>query len=145
MKRAKKMPNKLRIQIYSVRNIFKKNPIGTLEKVAKAGYKYLELANHDANIDYGWAFGLSADELNKYLNKFNLKVISTHVMSIDENNIAKIIAFHNQIGFKSIVIAIDFFSDKSSVLEKCELYNKLGKLFKQSGISLLYHNHFQKL
>ena len=52
-------PRKTRVglQLYSVRNSLAKDPWGTLQEVARAGYHYLEAANHQARTDPGVASG----------------------------------------------------------------------------------------
>ena len=45
------------LQLYSVRNSLAKDPWGTLQEVARAGYHYLEAANHRARTDPGVGFG----------------------------------------------------------------------------------------
>jgi hypothetical protein len=42
---------KVGIQLYSVRNHMEKDPIGTIRYVAEAGYRYIEVANHNADKD----------------------------------------------------------------------------------------------
>lgn len=60
------MALKVGIQLYSVRELMKQDPIKTTYQVADAGYKYLEAANHNALEDQGIGFGVSAEELKKF-------------------------------------------------------------------------------
>ena len=52
------MALKVGIQLYSVRELMKQDPIKTIYQVADAGYKYLEAANHNALEDQGIGFGV---------------------------------------------------------------------------------------
>ncbi len=54
----------------------KEDPLQTIGDVAKAGYKYLEVANHNALEDDGVGFGVSAEELNGVLKKSGSSIIS---------------------------------------------------------------------
>src|ERR1700691_3711581 len=66
---------KVGLQMYTVRNSFAKDPMGTLEKVAAAGYKYIEMANHKADQDSGTGFGTSAKELKAKADEIGIKII----------------------------------------------------------------------
>src|SRR6185312_13691815 len=46
------------LQLYSVRNSLAKDHWGTLKEVARAGYHYVEAANHQARTDPGVGFGV---------------------------------------------------------------------------------------
>jgi len=54
--------------------------MGTLQKVAEIGYKYIELANHNAAVDPGTGFGISADKLKGELDSVGLKIIGGSVL-----------------------------------------------------------------
>lgn len=144
------MSIKVGIQLYSVRQSMQKNAVDTLEKVAAAGYKFIEPANHFVDRDPGCGFGVSSDKMNEILNKFGAKVINTHIYSMDQgfdgiyNNIDSVIEYHQKIGNFNLTLAIDFFSGRDEVLRKCEIYNKIGKKCHDQGSNLLYHNHFQE-
>lgn len=138
------MAVKLGLQLYSVRNTLKNNYKKALKEIAKSGYRYIELANHNAYKDYGCGFGLSSKMLKVILNELSLEVISAHIAPLDKDNIENVIKYQCEIKNENIVNPIEFFPDKSSVLRKCELYNKFGKICKESGISFLYHNHFHE-
>lgn len=139
---------KVGVQLYSVRNSMAISPLGTIEKVMKTGYKYIELANHNAENDPGCGFPVDANDLMKLLNKYGAKVINSHISPINERVADKaingIIKFHKAIGNNSLTTAMDFFFSKDDTLKKCELYNKIGKICRNEGMNFLYHNHFHE-
>lgn len=47
------MALKVGIQLYSVKNAMAKDPIAAIGEVARAGYRYIETANHRADQDCG--------------------------------------------------------------------------------------------
>lgn len=138
------MSIKIGLQLYSVRKSMAEDPISTIEKVGEAGYKYIELANHNAYSDYGCGFGVSSDELNKKLEQYGMKVISNTVMPLDLTNIDEVIKYHVSIGAEGLVQPIDFYTSRQEVLDKCIIYNKLGEKCRNAGLFFYIHNHFHE-
>ncbi|MEJ0106787.1 MAG: hypothetical protein WDO19_31440 [Bacteroidota bacterium] len=66
----------LGVQLYSVRDDMKKDPLGTLKLVAKAGYKNVEHANYVDRKFYGY----SAVEFKKVLADLGLSMPSGHTV-----------------------------------------------------------------
>ena len=64
------------LQLYSVRDDMKKDPIGTLTQLAKIGYKHVEHANY---IDRKF-YGFSAKEFKKVLDDLDLKMPCGHTV-----------------------------------------------------------------
>lgn len=146
---------KVGLQVYTVRNHFAKDPYGTLEKVAAAGYKYIEMANHNANNDIGTGFGVSVKEFKAKIEELGITVVGAHIMPADGKynidpfykdieHFKKIINYYVELGTKNLSIPIDYFPTKEYLLKRCEIYNTLGKVCRESGISLLYHNHWHE-
>lgn len=144
---------KVGLQVYTVRNSLRADPFGTLEKVSKEGYKYIEFANHNAYSDIGTGFGVDIKELKPHLDSYGIKVVGAHIMPAnaketmdgfykDVNHFKKIVEYYAQLGCPNLSIPIDFFPTKEYLLGRCEAYSALGKVCKESGITLLYHNHY---
>lgn len=138
------MTLKVGIQLYSVRELMKTDPIGTIEKVAEAGYKYLEVANHNALADYGVGFGISAKELKAVLDRWGCQVISAHIFPFAEENYKQVIEYNQEIGNRILVYPMEMFKDREDVLRKAEYCEKMGRIAKAEGMQLLYHNHYQE-
>ena len=64
------------VQLYSIRDDMKANPMGTLEALAKMGYKHVEHANYINRKFYGW----SAKEFRKILDDLGMKMPSGHTV-----------------------------------------------------------------
>ena len=73
---AKKKGEMVGVQLYSVRDDMKKDPLGTLKKVADMGYKNVEHANYVNRKFYGY----SATEFKKVLDDLGLKMPSGHTV-----------------------------------------------------------------
>ena len=140
------MALKVGIQLYSVRESMKIDPYGTLSKVADAGYKYIEAANHNAQNDDGIGFGVPAAVLRKHLEKLGLSIVGSHVNPLDIDRIPAILDYHEELGNRQIGNDIEFFpyDDKDYLLSRCEIFNRVGEMCKKRGMKFYYHNHYQE-
>jgi len=74
---APKYPQKLvGLQLYSVRDDMKLNPLGTLKQLSSIGYKYVEHADYVKRKFYGY----EAKEFKKILDDLGLKMPSGHTV-----------------------------------------------------------------
>ena len=64
------------LQLYSVRDDMKKDPLGTLKQLAQMGYKHVEHANY---VDHKF-YGYTAKEFRKILDDLGLKMPSGHTV-----------------------------------------------------------------
>lgn len=138
------MDLKVGVQLYSVRDEMMKDPIKTIESVAKAGYKYLEAANHNALEDFGVGFGVDAKTLKNVLDENGSSIVSAHIFPFTPDNTKELIEYNHILGNNYIVYPMDFYADYDEVQRKIEMMNTVGKIFKEEGIALLYHNHFHE-
>ena len=139
------MALKVGIQLYSVRELMKEDPIKTIGQVAEAGYKYLEVANHNALQDDGVGFGVDAEELNEIMARSGSKVISAHIFPFNEENYKRVIEYNQKIGNHTVVYPMETFQDYDDTMKKIEMYEKMGKMAAEEGMEFLYHNHYQEL
>lgn len=140
------MSLKLGLQLYSVRKSLKLDPYGTLEKIANTGFKYIEAANHNAEIDDGVGFDLSASEMKKTLDNLGLSIVGCHINPLELDRLPAILDYHQKLGNKQIGCDIEFFpyNDLDYVLNRCEFFNQVGEMCKERGMRFYYHNHYQE-
>jgi sugar phosphate isomerase/epimerase len=147
---AKKRKGIIGVQLYSVRNEMTKDPLGSLTKVAKMGYKYVEHANYIDRKFYGYA----PAEFKKVLDGLGLKMISGHtVMGRQHWDEAK----------KDFSDSWKYTIEDAAVLQQryvvspsmdnsmrktyddfkhyMDIFNKCGELCKKQGMKFGYHNH----
>lgn len=140
----------LGIQLYSVRDDMKKDPLGTLKQLASMGYKNVEHANYIDRKFYGY----SAKEFLKILNDLGMKMPSGHTVMgrnhWDESKKEFTDAWKYTIedaaicGQKFVVSPwLDETLRKTydGLLSYMEVFNKSGELCKKSGMKFGYHNH----
>jgi len=124
------------LQLYSVRDDFAADPVGTLKKVKELGYCGVELAG----------FGpLGSAGLKTALDENGLKCISAHV-SIDTitENPEKTFAEYKSVGCEYVAIPwldMDRAPGGKDFEQIIPLIENAGKIAKEMGITLLYHNH----
>lgn len=140
------MALKVGIQLYSVRQSLQKDPYGTLARVAEAGYKYIEAANHDATNDPGIGFGVPAGKMKDTLDRLGMSIVGCHINPLKPELLDRVLDYHQAIGNPQIGIGIEFFpyGDIDFVLRQCELFNKIGEMCQERGMRYYYHNHYQE-
>ena len=123
-------------QLYSAREDVAKDMNGVFKQLKAMGYDGVEFAGF---------FGHSAEEIKKMLDDNGLVAISSHVpvQAIQEDMFGTI-AFHQKIGCR--YIAIPYLDDAHrpgtpGFADMLRLIQRFGRLCKEAGIQLLYHNH----
>ena len=140
----------LGIQLYSVRDDMKKDPLGTLKQLSAMGYKNVEHANYVDRKFYGY----SPTDFKKVLEDTGLKMPSGHTVMSAKDWDAKANDFTDV--WKQTVedaatvgemYVISPWLDESlrknydDLLKFLEVFNKSGELCKKSGLKFGYHNH----
>ncbi|MDQ2753914.1 MAG: sugar phosphate isomerase/epimerase [Bacteroidota bacterium] len=138
------------VQLYSVRDDMKTDPMGTLKKVAAAGYKNVEHANYVDRKFYGY----TATEFKKVLSDVGLKMPSGHVVMTpadwDENKkdftdkwkiTVEDAATVGQSYLISPWLDDSLRKDMTSFKNYMGVFNKCGELCKRHGLKYGYHNH----
>jgi sugar phosphate isomerase/epimerase len=121
-------------QLYSVRDLMPKDAKGTMEALAKMGYKQFESYSSDP------FWGMSAEESQQFLNKIGVKMISTHMglNGITESLVEKAA----KVGLEYIICpSIGPQKDLDAWKQKASEFNKKGELCKKFGLQFGYHNH----
>ncbi len=139
------------LQLYSVRNEMKADPLGTLKQVAEMGYKNVEHANYVERKFYGH----SATEFRKILDGLGLRMPSGHTemgklhWDADKKEFTDVWKYTVEdaaIAGQEFVISPSL--DKSlrktadDLKRYMEVFNKSGMLCKKSGMKFGYHNHW---
>ena len=145
-------PNEiLGLQLYSVRDDMKKDPIGTLTQLAKMGYKNVEHANYINRKFYGY----TAAEFKKILDDLGLKMPSGHTVMGKNHWDAEKKVFSDSwkytiedAGYMGQKYVISPSMEESmrttydDMLRYMDVFNKCGELCQKSGMKFGYHNHY---
>jgi len=138
------------LQLYSVRDDMKKNPLGTLKQLSAMGYKHVEHANY---VDRKF-YGNSAKEFKKILTDLGMKMPSGHTVlgskhwdtsKKDFTDLWKYTIEDAAIAGQQFVVSPSLdkeYRKTADDLKKfMDVFNKSGELCKKSGMKFGYHNH----
>jgi hypothetical protein len=138
------------IQLYSVRDEMRKDPLGTLKKVAEMGYKNVEHANYVNGKFYGY----EPKEFRKVLDDLGLSMPSGHTVmggqhwDAAKNDFTdvwkKTVEDAALLGQKYVVspwLDVSLRKNFDDCKRFMEVFNKSGELCKKSGMKFGYHNH----
>jgi sugar phosphate isomerase/epimerase len=129
------------ISMYTLRDQTEIDFLGTLEKVAKLGYKAVEFVGY---------FKTPAIELKSKLDELGLIACSAHVplnysdSKHMESDFAGQIEYAKEIGIPYIITPWAPLPEKPSmddVLHLVEIFTKCGEQVKASGMQYVYHTH----
>ena len=138
-----KSKKKIGLQLYSV-NQDMGNVDASLAKVAKAGYNVVETLGSPV------CFGFPAAEFKALCDKHGLSIISTHTsIAMDPKNEAAVMEKWRAVfeGLKTmgakycVIPGFNLGRSLADLKQVCEYFNKVGKLAKEYGLKLGYHNH----
>lgn len=137
--------DRLGVQLYSVRDRLEKDFVGTLERVAKIGFREVEFAGY---------YNQSPESVRSLLDRLGLRAPSTHVMlDAIQKDVAGQVKSAKTIGHEYITVPAlippmmgkvqpDFWKRTATD------FNQVAKTLKDEGIGFAYHNHsfeFEKL
>ena len=137
------------LALYTVRDAMEENPKTTLEKVAEAGYDYVEAAGYQD----GKFYNMSPADFKAYVENLGLKTLSTHHSSVTLDNAEQQMADAKAAGFEYFVVPIPpmglfTFNEETSEMgmtggaeNLAQILNQLGEKATAAGLKLLYHNH----
>jgi sugar phosphate isomerase/epimerase len=140
-------PQKIGLQLYTLRNEMGKDAKGTLAKVAAQGYKTVETFGYGN----GKWFGMNATELRNELRSHGLSTPSGHTFPASvflqsgwEEKWKPAVADAKAVGQQYIVVPWmeeQFRADINNYKKLAAALNKAATICKQTGIKLAYHNH----
>jgi len=140
----------LGLQLYSVRDDMKTDPLGTLKELAAMGYKNVEHANYIDRKFYGY----SALEFKKVLSDLGLKMPSGHTVMSDKhwdsakNDFTDVwkqtVEDAATVGQRYVIspwLDESLRKNYDDLVRFLDIFNKSGELCKKSGLKFGYHNH----
>jgi sugar phosphate isomerase/epimerase len=137
------------IQLYTVKELFEKDVMGTLKLVADTGFKEVEAYGYD----YGKIFGVSYSDFAAEVKRLGMKVVSGHYgtgqstpekVGTPVNEWERSVNDAKAAGQEYTAIAwLDGseYSSLDALKRTCEIMNKAGEISKQYDVRMAYHNH----
>lgn len=127
---------KVGLQLYSIREDMKKDMDAALKSVKEMGYNCVEFAGY---------FGKSAEEVKALLDKYGLECVSVHQapqLFVEEGQ--KAADYLKTIGAKYCAVPhydVNKLPGTPEWTETKAMFQQVGKLLKENGIQMMYHNH----
>jgi len=138
------------LQLYSVRDEMKSDPLGTLKQLSAMGYKHVEHANYNNRKFYGY----EAKEFKKILKDLGMDMPSGHTVmgakhwdasKKEFTDLWKYTVEDAAIVGQQFVISPsldkEFRKTGDDLKRFMDVFNKSGELCKKSGMKFGYHNH----
>lgn len=135
--KAEKKVSNVGVQLYSVRKEMLADATGTLEKLARLGYKELESARSEK----GNFYGLSAKDVKRTCDHLGLTMRSGHI-HVDEN-FQKSLDDAKEAGQEYLICSTMPTQGQTADNYKrvAEAFNKSGEACQKLGLRFGYHNH----
>jgi sugar phosphate isomerase/epimerase len=148
------------LQLYSVRDDMKKDPVDTLKKLAAMGYTELEHAAYTGAYPDAYPqrkiYGYSSREFRKIIDDLGMKMPTSHVVfsmahwdsaKNDMKDVWKNVVEDALILGQKYIISPWFDADKTKLEEVkkgIDIYNKVGMATAKQGLRFGFHNHHQE-
>jgi sugar phosphate isomerase/epimerase len=125
------------LQLYTVREIFATDPVGTLEKVARIGYREVEYGggNYDT-MDHAM--------LRKAMDRLHLRAPSLHVpLELMTKDFGAVVTMMKTLGGETIVLPWlgDEYRSEAGFAKLIPEMNRLAGQARDAGLGFAYHNH----
>jgi sugar phosphate isomerase/epimerase len=130
------------LQVYSVRNQLGEDFEGTMEVVAKVGYKYIE--GYGLGTDGKFLGKISASHYARVIKDLGMELKATHCSFTSPDQAQQMIDAAVETGLEYMIVPYtpDQVRKTADGWKKvAEDYNKMGEMCNKAGIKFGYHNH----
>ena len=138
------MAVKVGLQMYSVREYMRLDPLEALDRCVKSGYRYIELPLKTKTDKKGYLYGKNAIQWKEQAKKSRACIIGGYVRDLTVDTAEEFVEFYKTLEAERLVIYIDYFPSRKILEEKCKLYNEIGKYCKDAGLKLSYENRYHE-
>jgi sugar phosphate isomerase/epimerase len=137
IRRGGRSIEKIGIQLYTVRELFKADPIGTFKMLADAGYRQVEFANLEP-------LPIAPRELRKVADDLGISFPSTHFNpNFFFETPQLVVDIAGELGCKYVINS--WIDEKertlAGYLRQADLFNKVGDHMRKAGFHYGFHNH----
>ncbi len=125
------------LQLYTIRDIFEKDPKAAIKQISAFGYKQLE--GYERSLGLFW--GMKNTEFKKYVEDLGMEFISSHCDT--DKDLDRKAAEAAAIGMKYLIHAWDGNCKTIDDYKRlAETFNTQAGVCKRNGIGYAFHNHF---
>lgn len=127
------MSKRIALQLYSLREYVREDPIGMLKKVKASGFNAVEFAGY---------YGFEAAELKAIVDEIGLEPLSSHVgFDLLENHLDEVVAYSRDLGLKFVICPAAKLETVEDAAKVAAVLNRAHEALIQHGIQVGYHNH----
>jgi len=130
------------LQVYSVRNQLDKDFEGTMEYIAKVGYKHIE--GYGLGTDGQFLGKISAKHYAEVIKDLGMEFKATHCSYTSHDKAQKMIDAAKETGMEHMIVPYtpdDIRQTADGWKKVAENYNKMGEMCNKVGLKFGYHNH----
>jgi len=137
----------LGVQVFSVYRELFEDYLGTLRRIAHAGYEAVELLSHNFAAGVRFSDLYPAKELKARLREWNLAPVSSHEIMTQGKDVLHdydwdaIMRYSVELECPRVVIPWQWFLEREDTLRTAEKLDALGKRMRSHGLELYYHHH----
>jgi sugar phosphate isomerase/epimerase len=129
--------DKIGIQLYTVRELFKRDPIATFKMLADIGYKQVEFANLEP-------LPITPKELRTVADDLGITFPATHFnpnFFFDTPQI--VVDYAGELGCKYVINSWIDEKDRSATgyKKQADMFNAVGEKMRKAGLQYGFHNH----
>src|SRR5687767_8262274 len=125
------------LQLYTIRDIFEKDPKGAIKQIAGFGYKQLE--GYERTLGFFW--GMKNTEFKKYVEDLGMEFIASHCDT--DNDLERKATEGAEIGMKYLIHAWDGNCKTLDDYKRlAETFNRQAEVCRRNGIGYAFHNHY---
>jgi sugar phosphate isomerase/epimerase len=142
-----KTPKSFGFQVWTIKDELFKDFKGTLVKMAKMGYKEVEMCSPLGYTGTGFEVfnTMTGTEMRKIIESAGLTCQSSHyTMGELRESLDNRIEWSNQMGIKQIIASSFWLPENASIddyRKACDELNNIGRKVKAAGIEIGFHNH----
>ena len=133
------MKLKVGVQLFSLMTELANDYLGTLENVAKAGYKYVEYVNVPGN---------DPEVIGNKLKELGLTAVASHVpfdpFTSTHEDMVKIVEDNVKMHSEAIILPMGIMTTMDEIKTVAAACNEMAALAKEHGMAFYYHNHCQE-
>jgi sugar phosphate isomerase/epimerase len=134
------------INLSSVQQELSKDFFGTIERVAEAGYKNIELVGYNLRNYSRYMDEIPVELFKDKLKQLGLSLVSSQEaarmdMPMDSHNWESVCLYYEKLNCHSIAIPSVWIKDREDALRIAEQMNIVGKRMHENGFNFYHHNH----
>ena len=139
------MTIRIGVQLFSLREEMKKDPVEALQKTLELGYRYLEPLNDQADRDPIIGCGVSAETLADLLASYDAGLCGVHMSPLSMETVPTLAMKQRALGNRNIIKGFMFWTGYDSLMRNCEEFNRIGQYLVEHDMNPLhYHNHYHE-